>query len=144
MRRLQKTIRDGADVTRRGSSFQTLEPATTGKARSPAVDNRAQRMISDGDGAEYMFYWLFVCFCFYHFWRTKLLIDPYSAHYYTNYRQGKTAAGRNAISLVYTPDLYRSVLCCRLKGHTGRRNIINWTKTDHHKHEDAVSERVSE
>ena len=41
-RRLQKTRRDGAVVTWRGSSFQT-RAAATGKARSLAVDNRVRR-----------------------------------------------------------------------------------------------------
>jgi len=40
-----------ADVTWRSSSFQT-RTAATGKARSPTVDNRVRRTISDGDDAE--------------------------------------------------------------------------------------------
>ena len=47
----EKTIKDGADVTWRGSSFQT-RAAATGKARSPTVDNRVRRTISDDDDAE--------------------------------------------------------------------------------------------
>ena len=42
---------DGADVTCRGRAFQILE-AATGKARSPTVDNRVRRTVSDGDEAE--------------------------------------------------------------------------------------------
>jgi len=51
-RRLQKTLgREGTDVTWRGISFQT-RAAATGKARSPTVDNRVRRTISDDDDAE--------------------------------------------------------------------------------------------
>ena len=42
---------DGADVTCRGRAFQILE-AATGKARSPTVDNRVRRTVSDGGEAE--------------------------------------------------------------------------------------------
>ena len=42
---------DGADVTCRGRAFQILE-AATGKVRSPTVDNRVRRTVSDGDEAE--------------------------------------------------------------------------------------------
>jgi len=50
-RRLQKTGRDGADVTWRGRSFQ-VRVAATGKARSPTVDSRVRRTDSDDVDAE--------------------------------------------------------------------------------------------
>ena len=51
-RRLQKTGRDGADVTWRGRSFQ-VRVATTGKGRSPTVDSRVRRTDSDDVDASY-------------------------------------------------------------------------------------------
>jgi len=51
---LQTTARklggEGADVTWRGSSFETRAAAIE-KARSPTVDNRIRRTISDDDDA---------------------------------------------------------------------------------------------
>jgi len=46
LKRLQKTRRNDADVTWRGSSFQTRAAATR-KARSPTVDSRVRRTITD-------------------------------------------------------------------------------------------------
>ena len=51
LRRLRKTARDGADVTWCCKPFQTLA-AATGKARSPTVDIRVRRTISNGDEAD--------------------------------------------------------------------------------------------
>jgi len=51
-RRLQKTGRDDADVTRRGRSFQ-VRAAATGKARSPTVDSRVRRTGSDVVSADH-------------------------------------------------------------------------------------------
>jgi len=51
LRRLLKTARDGADVTWCGKPSQT-RAAATGKARSPMVDSRVQRAISNGDEAD--------------------------------------------------------------------------------------------
>jgi len=49
-RRLQKTGRDGADVTWRGRAFQ-VRAAAIGKARSPTVDSHVRRTGSgDVDG----------------------------------------------------------------------------------------------
>jgi len=48
---LQKTHRDGADVTWRSSWFQT-QAAATGKVQGPTVDNRVRRSISDYDDAD--------------------------------------------------------------------------------------------
>ena len=50
-RRLQKTGRDGADVTWCGRSFQ-VRVAATGKARSPTVDSRVRWTDSDDVDAE--------------------------------------------------------------------------------------------
>jgi len=47
--RLQKTRKDSPDVTRRGSSSQTLGTAASAKARSPTVDNRVRRTTGDDD-----------------------------------------------------------------------------------------------
>ena len=51
LRRLPKTAGDGAGVTWCGKPFQT-RAATTGKARSPTVDSRVRRTISNGDEAD--------------------------------------------------------------------------------------------
>ena len=48
LRRLRKTDSDDADVTCCGRLFQT-RAAATGNARSPMVDSRVRRTISDGD-----------------------------------------------------------------------------------------------
>ena len=48
LRRLQKTARDGADVTWCGKPFQT-QAAATGKARSPMVDSRVW-WVGDSNG----------------------------------------------------------------------------------------------
>jgi len=53
LRRLRKTARDGADVTWCGKPFQT-RAAATGKARSPTVDSRVWRTISNGDEADWL------------------------------------------------------------------------------------------
>ena len=49
---MQKTRRDCADATWRGSSFQTPGAVATGEARPPTVNNRVGRSISDDDDAE--------------------------------------------------------------------------------------------
>jgi len=51
LRRLRKTARDGVDVTWCGKPFQT-RAAVTGKARSPMVDSRVGRTVSNGDEAD--------------------------------------------------------------------------------------------
>ena len=51
LRRLRKMASDGADVTCCGRLFQIRGPAT-GKARSPTVDSRVRRTISDDVEAE--------------------------------------------------------------------------------------------
>jgi len=51
LRRLWKTARDGADVTWCGKPFQT-RAAATAKARSPMVDSRVRRTISNGVEAD--------------------------------------------------------------------------------------------
>jgi len=51
LRRLRKMASDGAEVTCCGRLFQIRGPAT-GKARSPTVDSRVRRTISDDVEAE--------------------------------------------------------------------------------------------
>jgi len=50
-RQLRKTDSDVADVTCCGNLFQTRAVAT-GEARSPIVNSRVRRTISDGDEAK--------------------------------------------------------------------------------------------
>jgi len=50
-RRLQKTDRDGVDVTWRGRAFQ-VRAVVIGKVRSPTVDSRVRRRGSDDVDAD--------------------------------------------------------------------------------------------